>query len=395
MKRKNLSNLVFLGLLLVVFGVGVATFLKDKTLYSMAENRELNGFEHFTWNSFAEGAFQDNFELALSDQFFGSEQIKVNYAQFLKNLPTFGIKENICHNKYIELKGNDRRRGTFNCEEYIVYMPDPLTEEKKLIVEQNIDKYNHVNKLADTYYYFVDDPSSFDFEKNWRVNDYYGLLKKELKGEKGLSRLDYNNYDGYKKFFYKNDHHWDYRGSYQGFIDVAKMLGIKNVAAPTGEYTNHENFFGSYARVTSTYDYPEIFIFYEFDIPKHKTYINGVEKKYNHFEEYKNHDYGYDRAMNYYAYVYGDDYAEIVFDFDQPKKENLLIVSNSYSNAIDELVAQYYDKTYVIDLRCYKETFKKDFEISKYLADKDIDKVLILMSPTFIWAEEPNRGLEL
>ena len=101
MKHNNLSNLIFLGLLLVVFGVGVATFLKDKTLYSMAENRELKGFEHFTWNSFVEGAFQDNFELALSDQFFGSEQIKVNYAQFINNLPTFGIKEN---KTYLEKK---------------------------------------------------------------------------------------------------------------------------------------------------------------------------------------------------------------------------------------------------------------------------------------------------
>ena len=84
-----------------------------------------------------------------------------------------------------------------------------------------------------------------------------------------------------------------------------------------------------------------------------------------------------------------------MFDFNQPEEKNLLIISNSYSNAIDELIAQYYNKTYVIDLRCYKEIFGKDFEISKYLADKEIDDTLILMSPTFIWATEPNRGLEL
>ena len=396
-KKKGLgcNNLVFLCLLAIVFGLGMVTLVKDTTLYSMSENRELNEFTHFSLNDFIDGSFQDNFETAFSDQFWGSEDIRVGYAQFRRRLPTFGLKENICHDRYIELKSDDRKRGIFNCENYIMYMPEPLSEEKKTIVERNIAKYNHVNSLTNAYYYFVDDPSSFDFEQNKRVNDYYELLNNGLRGEKGLDRLKYDDYEGYKKYFYKNDHHWNYRGSYQGFVDVAKMLEAKYAVLPIGEYTNHENFFGSYARTTNDYDYPEEFVFYEFEIPEHKTYINGIEEKYSHYEGYKNHDYEYNKAMNYYAYVYGDDYAEVIFDFNQPEKKNLLIISNSYSNAIDELIAQYYNKTYVIDLRCYKETFGKDFEISKYLTSKKIDDTLILISPTFIWATEPNRGLEL
>ena len=99
--------------------------------------------------------------------------------------------------------------------------------------------------------------------------------------------------------------------------------------------------------------------------------------------------------MNSYAFLYGDDYAEVVFVFNQPSKENLLIISNSYSNAVNELIGQHFNKTYVVDLRAYKEKYGHDFVLSKYIKDKNIDKALVIMSPTFIWAREPNRGLEL
>ena len=396
MKAFRIENLFLLGALMVIFLVGGLVLVREEVPWSKAENRELNHFEHFTIEGFVDGSFQDNFELALSDQFWGSEQIRLSYAQVTSHLPTFGIEENVCEGRYIGLASSDeRKRGTFDCEDYIMYMPDALTDEKKAIVEENITKYNHVNKLTKAYYYFVDDSSSFDFRVGKKVNDYYGMLESELIGEEGLERLEFDDYEGYKKYFYKNDHHWDYRGSYQGFVDIAKMMGVREPMRAGDTFTNHEDFFGSYARLTSNYDYPEEFVFYDFELPEHDVLINGKADKYNHFEEYKKHEYEYEKTMNYYAYVYGDDFAEIEFDYHQPGKGNLLIISNSYSNAINELVAQYFDKTYVVDLRQYKEVVGEDFVLSDYLKQKKIDKTLILMSPTFIWAAEPNRGLEL
>ena len=341
------------------------------------------------------GEFQDGFEAALSDQFLGSEQIRTFYQQELRHLPTFGVEEGICHDRYLELTSNtERRRGIFNCEDYIVYLPESMDGEREKTLMMNMEKYNHLNKLGKVYYYFVDDSSSFDFARNERVVNYPEKLRVGLKGGSGFDFLKYDNFEEYKKYFYKTDYHWNYRGSYQGFLDIVKMLGVERVAEPRGVFTNHENFFGSHARGTSNYDFGEEFEFYEFEIPKHEVWINGEPGQYNHFEEYKRHDYEYGKTENYYGYVYGEDYGEVKFDFGRPGKENLLIISNSYSNAINELIAQYFNKTYVVDLRYYKETFGKNFEASSYLKEKKIDKVLVLMSPTFILAEEPNRGLE-
>ena len=395
MKKIN-ENVTFLIMILVVFVLGMSVFVRSEKDISVAENRELYSFQHFTMEDFLSGDFQDNFEKAISDQFLLSEQIRVSYKHVTTHLPTFGIQDGICHNNYLELETNDgRERGTFNCEDYILYLTEPLSNEKQQIVGKNIQKYNHLNKLSNVYYYVVDDPSSFDFRTSERVNNYYDWLKKDLVGAANLDRLKYDNYEQYKGFFYKNDHHWDYRGSYQGFLDIAKMLGVKNTIKPIEILTNHECFYGSYARTTGNYDNCEEFSFYDFAIPDHDTLINGEKKPYNHFDEYKKHDYTYEETTNYYAYVYGDDYAEIVFDFDQPKEDNLLIISNSYSNAVNELIAQYFNKTYVVDLRHFKETFNRDFVPGDYIKENNIDKVLVLISPTMIWDEWPNRGLEL
>ncbi|MBQ1298828.1 hypothetical protein IIY24_03295 [Candidatus Saccharibacteria bacterium] len=395
MRRRE--NIGFLILLLAVFLWGGIVFVKDETSTSILENRKLDTFQHFTLNDFISGDFQDGFENTLSDQFIGSEQIRAFYKQTLAHLPNFGIEENLCHNRYLELQtvNQEVKRGIYNCDDYIVYLPATLSDDTKGIINENIEKYNHLNSLASVYYYFVDDPSSFDFVQNKKVIDYYGELKSKMKGEKALEKLDWDSFEEYKKYYYKNDHHWNYVGSYQGYLNIAKMLGIKEVVEPKGTYTNHEDFYGSYSRNTNNFDYHDEFIFYEFDLPEHDTLINHKPQKYNHYDEYKKHEYEYNEAENYYAYVYGDDYGEVVFDYNEPKKENLLIIGNSYSNPVNELIASNYNKTYVVDLRYYKESIGKDFVPKDYITENNIDKVLVIMSPTFIRLEEPNRGLEL
>lgn len=394
--RYKKRNSLFLILIGCVFAFGIVVFLKTENNVSELENRSLSVFRHFTISDFIEREFQDSFEAAISDQFLGSEQIKYFYNQIISGLPTFGIENLVCSGRYLKLESEDERvRGTFDCKDYIVYLPDELTEEKRRILESNVRKYNKMNGLIDVFYYFVDDASSFDFKNGNRVFDYYAYLSSALKSEQGLKRLEYDNFDGYMRYFYKTDHHWNKDGSYQGYQDIIGMLGFGGVIEPKGVVTNHENFFGSNARMTGNFNHLEEFEFYKFDIPKHDTLINGEPGKYGHYEDYEKHNYDYDKAAGYYAYVYGDDYGEVIFDFCNPKNENLLIISNSYSNAVNELIAQYYNKTFVVDLRHYQEQMGREFIFSQYIKENRIDKVLMIISPSFVWSNNPNRGLDL
>ena len=393
--RERWENIVFLCLCGIVLFLGLLTFVKPQSETSTSENRTLAKFEQLSLDGFLDGSFQDGFESALSDQFLLSEEIRVGYNRVLASLPTFGLNDSVCAGRYLELANSvDRRRATFNCEDYMLYWPEELSEEKNNILLENVKKYNHMNKIMDMYYYFVDDSSVYNFEMNKKAVDYVSILKEKLSGDYNIREFDYGDYEGYKELFYKTDHHWDYRGSYRGYLEIAEMLGINQPVKYASIETNHEDYFGSLARNTNNYDVKEEFDYYTFDLGPYDTLINGSVGKYGHLEEYREHEYDYDQTVNYYAYLYGGDEGEIVFDFHQPKKDNLLIISNSYSNPIDALIASHFNKTYVVDTRHYKQFMGSDFVFSEYVREKKIDKTLVIMSPTFVTEPENNQGLE-
>ena len=78
-----------------------------------------------------------------------------------------------------------------------------------------------------------------------------------------------------------------------------------------------------------------------------------------------------------YAKFYGNLFREIVFDTGDETKENLLIVGDSYSNAILKLLASHFHKTVLIDCRMSPVTQEK---FTEYIEEYGIDKVLFLGS---------------
>ena len=392
----KVENHLFFVVVLGIFIFGAFTMVKNADLFSEPENRNLTQFTHPTVGSFLDGTFQKSFEAAFSDQFLNSDDIRVNYRQAIASLPKFGLDNMVCKNNYLEIPNSkDRHRAIFNCEDYMVYFPELLLGEKEEIFEQNIKKYNHLNKISDVYYYFVNDSSVMNFASGEKEIDYEEIFKEKLKGKYHLAFFEYKDWEDYKQYFYKNDHHWNYKGSYKGYLEIAKLLGISHTIKPTGSFTVTDPYFGSFATMTQDFDHPDELTIYTFDIPDHDTMVNKVEGSYNHFDECKNHDYDYkNEYMNLYGFCYGDDLGEVVFDFHQPKKENLLIIANSYSNPINELIAMNYNKTFVVDLRYYKAQFGYDFDFEEYVKDNHINKTLFIFSPTFIRNKNTNQGLK-
>ena len=78
------QNIFFIILIFLVVIIGCLTLIREEKHISLSENRELNKFEHFTINSYISGEFQNKLELAMSDQFIGSETIKLNLNRILK-----------------------------------------------------------------------------------------------------------------------------------------------------------------------------------------------------------------------------------------------------------------------------------------------------------------------
>lgn len=393
-KIKIKENYIFLGLVFVVFIFGVYGFVKVPHKTSAVENRSLVQFSHITLKTFLDGSFQDNFENAFSDQFTLSEKIRANYRRIVQKMPTFGVDKLVCQNHYMEVFGgkDEDRRAFFNCEDYLVGYPLEITEQNEAAVLKHIQNYNRINNKIDTYYYYIDNFFAHDFEKDEHI-PYDELLKDNLVGEKGIDTFGFENYEEFKKYFYKTDHHWNYIGSYIGYLEIAEMLGVEDVLSPVGISTNHDLYYGTSSRLVQNYDSKEEFSYYEFIFPEHDVCIGGELGVYGHYNDYKNGKYTKSKTTNYYHLVYGDDAGEAIFDYHQKNRENLLIVTDSYGDPIKELLASHFNKTYAVDLRHYKNIVGKDFEFDEYIKENNIDKVLFIMSPTFLIKEDRNFGL--
>ena len=119
-----------------------------------------------------------------------------------------------------------------------------------------------------------------------------------------------------------------------------------------------------------------------FDFPEHITYING--EKVNDYGSQNNFE------MNNISYgmYYGGDDAEIIFDYNNPTKENILIIGESYDNAILKLISTHYNKTFSIDLRHYERQFGKKFNYLEYIKKNNINKTLLIGNIDFYRSQD-------
>ncbi len=388
-KANSKEEFIFLFFVCLIFYFGMFGLVKAPKKTSTAENRSLAQFTDFTVSRFSSGKFQDNFEKAFSDQFLMSEEIRVSYGEAMSNISTFGLNDIICKDHYIYLPGTIHTNTYFDCDDYIIPLAmdiDPKVRDtfSSDILYRNIEKFNYANTLADVYYYYIEQPQLFNFEQGDRILDLEKNIRENMQGEFKIDSLRFENYEEFKKDFYKTDHHWNYIGSYRGYKDIMGMFDMMPVA-PVGTVTSIEDSFGSKARESRFYKFKEKFTAYEFDIPEHDTYINRKMGRYGSLEDLPTHNYIYDKNMNFYETFYGNNCGEILFDFHQPERENLLIVSNSFANPIKPLIAQHFNKTDAFDPRYYKYQMGEVFQLSEYIDNNNIDKILFIINPLFIY----------
>lgn len=384
MKQKTNSLLIVSFFLIIVFG-NLALIRTPKET-STIENRTLNKFEQFTISNFINGSYQNNLENAFTDQFIGSGSIKVLMNKYLNIVSNTKLKYAFCENEYLSL-GYDNYM--YNCHNSIVKKPVALSEELKKEILNKINSFNYLNEYTEMYYYYIPTSETYDFKTNNPTIDVDKLFAENMIGDYHYSSLQINSFDDYANNFYKTDHHWNHIGSYNGYLDIMKMLNVDETIKPTEEVVFDDiQFYGSSGRKIRMDEYKDTFTVYKFDFPELSTTIDGIaNQKYGYQEEYYNNDYNKtDPYINHYGMFYGDDYGEIKYTNDN-QDENILIISNSFSNAVNNLIASHFNNTYVIDLRYYEKVKGFKFDIKQYIKDNDIDKTLILMNYYYLESE--------
>lgn len=230
------------------------------------------------------------------------------------------------------------------------------------------------------YMYFIECSESADFNDLYKYNA-FDYIKEHMPPMTGYDKLNYNSFDEYKTLFYQTDHHWNYHGSYIGYTQIIRMLEGPNVEVlkPVRTHIYNTIYNGSLARDNLLKCSTEKFTVYEYDLPPYKTYVNDEEKEYGYRSLYvSDDDFPHKAYSNHYGMYYGDDWAKVVYDFNCPEKENLLILGTSFTNSVNELLASHYNKTHVLDFRHYRKQYGERINAQKYMEENNISKMVII-----------------
>lgn len=378
-KINKISDILFISVLILIVVGGLIRTSLALTDVVLAENRIAYKISNVPMSSFWSGEYQENMELSFADQIPFSAKMKSFYntiTSFLMKTTYDIYSEDLTKSEYILLVNDIYNLGG---TEYLVYrMYDRASAIPKLDTKSEMLKtmYNEISGDANLYLYYIENDTDIDFVSSEKTGVYEYLNEKLTDTNIVLEKFEADSFEEYKKMFYKTDHHWNYEGSYKGYKEVLDMLTSGETPLKPKEIIKAEKVFaGSKARNSGTSSiYNEDFYGYYFELPEHKTYINGTLATYGNEEGFLENP----ELDISYGLFYGDDYGEVCFDYNNPEKENILIIGNSYDNAIIEVLGSHFNKLYVVDNRHYDLQMNKIFDTDKYVKEKEISKVIII-----------------
>lgn len=375
-KAIKLVNSLFIAAIIVIFLVSLVRtvfFPKDINYY---ENRYSEKIILPSVSNIVDMTFQDSIENALADQIPKAQVMKKYYnitiTETLRPMvrPILKLRENTYVN-YMGLMLFNSDHIMYSCYN---------TDEKKVFFDAKAENYNSVissHPELDFYAYYIEKDTDINFESGEKNGAGEYMLSLLHIPENNKAVFEINNYPEFREYFYRTDHHWNYKGSYKAYTELLTLLDITTPPIEhVGEITLTDNFSGSKAASIGSDMFGEDFTVYTFDYPEMSITINGEAAT----------DYGMQddvfrgvlpENVSYGTY-YGGDHGEIIFDSGNADRENILIIGESYDNALLKLLASHFDTTYSIDLRNYEHFMGKLFDLDEYISERDIDKVLFI-----------------
>lgn len=329
----------FLTLILLFFTI-TDLFNSDR-LYSETENRMLATKPDFSWEAVWDGSYMEDYEAYVTDQFVARDT--------WVELKTRG---DILMQKK-EIKGVYLAKDDYLIEQH---KPGDISQEqvdkKVALLEKLVDKYGAKAMLVPTADNIL--TAKLPFQAAYYDQRVFLNQVADAIGEEHLIDV----YDTLKEhsdeaIYYRTDHHWTSLGAYYGYLEWNKYMGGTAIETfnISGMMAVTEEFLGTLqSKINLPHEAESIQIFpetlhhyptitYDFGFRKHSYY----EKKYLD-------------TKNKYGYFLDDNHAFIEIETGYRRGRELVLIKDSYANCLVPLLANHYDKIYVVDLRYYNGT---------------------------------------
>lgn len=368
------------GLCLLFLLAGLARSLISPDTEITYENRPANRLPSLNAETFLDGSYQADFEDALSDQLPAAIRMKKLYNIFDTRLALPLIRALGRDGGYVGF------RNICFFRDMLVVRPVPLAEKEDayLTSARLINRWQAAAPETDFYVYYLETDRDLNLETGEK-SGLYDCLVSALDFPKGhVSHLQVDSFNDYHRLFFKTDHHWNADGSYQAYTEICAMLGLESLPL-LGQHSVPACYRGTRAAgvegvaaedfAVNLFDYPEMTV----TIPVGPIPDYGMQTLFVAGEL---------EGISYGS-VFGVDCGELVFDTGRPGR-NLLVMGDSYDNAIVKPLAAGFSKTYCVDLRSFESELGHPFVMEDYLKEHDIDCVLFLGGVDYFGATLPQ-----
>ena len=381
---------------LSITAFGGMTLLKDQTVFSEMENRNLDVRPDLTYTSFFNGEYSEDFDSFFKDQFYKRQGVTKAYYQFELGLGKPEVNNvSIGKNNWINLSPSKNKWVYDQQHSFLMNRFDFINEITK---RNDVDSYFFL--LPDKQYvlsHLFLGQSTDRFKKNFLD----GLA---IEGSKKLKT--YNLKENFIKeftneelqqFYYKTDHHWTYKGAYQGYVNMINILRenypeiaeplledelSKYCASPESAFIGSQNRFmmniiDASEEPKCAYEIKDLNYYSDFS---YSPYSGGISD--DRFSLVRR---GINEKRVSYASLTTDDYAYVVFENSASISDlNVVFTVDSYSNASQTYIPYHFKNTHFLDFRYF------EFDFEEYIKDNEIDIVIMMHNSNGLAGEVLN-----
>ncbi len=376
-------------------------FVKEQNTVSLFENRNMTTKYHLDGTQYLDYTLQDTLEKVLADQFPKRQNIVKAKKSFDKSVDEV-IYSGSVNDLMLTMMGdtNVYQLGTSR------YMINGLMEYSEDIESRIMNRISQMNQLAEDYpeidfylYRPVQGHETSIFDETNEVTS-YGEYYNQLFADHvnfPVSFLEIENVDRYKEMFFSSDHHWNYRGAYQGYVDIMTLLGKEDeILVPQAINTcNGYQFYGTFSNRTANVLDPDEYVMYEIDYDELKLFVNGeeIEDKYQP-KYYLSH---LDEFNDPFTYHYNESYRgfseyPVHHYVNENEEGNILVICDSYAAAIENLLSSSYQNSYFINQTVYLSRTHQFLNYDEFIAEHDIDTILFMYTIENYFATDPEWG---
>ncbi|MCQ2418726.1 MAG: hypothetical protein MJ085_02965 [Clostridia bacterium] len=375
---RKIANTLFVAFLFaLLLGGLIKTILLPKDINEL-ENRYANKLPKPSASEYLSGKMQDDMEAAFSDQFPLSDRL-ISGSNRMKSRASLALLFRI-------METDPDHYYVYDTEKFfhgrLCYAPKELSAVSDVLSAraQNLNTLFHEQEDVDFYAYFVENDANINFEtgENCGIRDAMLCALDLPENQKGTFCL--TGFDDFSRDFYETDHHWNDRGVRRAYKDLSAMLGFDPLS-PAKTVTLENRLSGSKAKSIGAQDIlTEEVTVSVYDLPEMEVFVNGKPGTYGNEAAFLS---GRQDAVLTYGAYFGGDEGEVILNTHRPELKNLLIIGESYDNALLKLLASHYNCTYSVDLRYYTPHTGETFRLFSYLEAHEIDQVLFIGSTAF------------